>query len=300
LSLAPLAATIEAMEQKTAAREYSYRKKERFQVPLGVGLAALTLGLLLPPPQLRRGRKALVRGAAAALFLLAAANGRAESKLADELLLRPTRLTADGLREYAEGNHPKALEAFQHAAQTRPHDPRARFNLAGALYKNGKFDEAGALFDALGGEARSPLAAAARYNMGNARFEKQDYAGAVQAYKDALRLRPGDADAQHNLELALRALQEQQQQQQRQNSQPDQKPSPPPEGQQKQQQAPDGRRPERAKNPQDEERERFEKETGMPRERAMQLLDALQQNEKAEQRKLRAARPKDAKRVKDW
>ena len=29
------------MEQKSLAREYAYRRKERFQVPLAVGLAAL-------------------------------------------------------------------------------------------------------------------------------------------------------------------------------------------------------------------------------------------------------------------
>ncbi len=38
----------------------------------------------------------------------------------------------------------------------------------------------------------------------------------------------------------------------------------------------------------------------MPKERAMQLLDALQQNEKAEQRKLQAERRKQAKGGKDW
>jgi hypothetical protein len=38
----------------------------------------------------------------------------------------------------------------------------------------------------------------------------------------------------------------------------------------------------------------------MPKERAMQLLDALQQNEKDEQRKLQAARRKKVTGGKDW
>ena len=38
----------------------------------------------------------------------------------------------------------------------------------------------------------SRLAAPARYNLGNTLFQKQDYKGAVQAYRDALRLAPGD------------------------------------------------------------------------------------------------------------
>jgi Ca-activated chloride channel homolog len=47
-SLGGLAAAIEGMEQRSLAREYSYRKKERFQVPLAIGLFALAMGLTLP------------------------------------------------------------------------------------------------------------------------------------------------------------------------------------------------------------------------------------------------------------
>ena len=48
-----IAAAVEGMEQRTLAQEYSYRRKERFQWPLGVGLVAFGLGLLLPPPVAR-------------------------------------------------------------------------------------------------------------------------------------------------------------------------------------------------------------------------------------------------------
>jgi Ca-activated chloride channel family protein len=303
LSLAPLAAAIEGMEQRAVAKEYSYRKKERYQAPLALGLAAFTLALLLPPPRLGRRRAALVRRAAAAgvVLLLGPAGARADSQVAGELLLRPTRLTAEGRKEYEGGNHPKALEAFERAAQARPGDARARFNLADALYKNGRFDEAEAHYKALAGDAGSPLAAAAHYNLGNSLFEKKDYAGAVGAYRGALRLRPGDADTQRNLELALRALREQQKQQQDQQQQ--QQPQDPnsQQGPPKPQPNPSGRPPDRPSSPEQQERERYEKETGMPKERAMQLLEALQQNEKAEQKKQRAAaRQKDAPKGKDW
>ena len=53
-SLAGLAAALEGMEQKALAREFSYRRKERFQIPLAIGLGLLSLGLLLPLPALRR------------------------------------------------------------------------------------------------------------------------------------------------------------------------------------------------------------------------------------------------------
>ena len=327
-SLGRVAAAIESMERRSLAREYVYRKKERFQIPLAVGLAALTLGLLLPPPRLRRtltGQAAKAAMLPAALAMLAA-SAPAQAGVADELLLRPRRLTASGLDGYARGNQPQALQAFEQAAAARPDDPKARFNVAGALYKNGKLDEAASLYRALGEDPRSPLAPSSRFNLGNALFGKKDFAGAARAYRDALRLRPGDDDARHNLEMALRALEKQQQQQQQQQQDKDKQQQEKQAGQNPKDQAPKeqqsgknredpksneqprqdagqgsaGREPERPKTEAEREQERFEKETGMPKERAMQLLDALQQNEKSEQRRLLAERARPARKGKDW
>ena len=311
LSLSALGATLEGMEQKTLAREYSYRKKERFQVPLAVALACFTMALLLPPLDRRRAQGASRAAAAGlALALLSPSMARADSfRVTDELLLRPTRLTAEGRRQYKEGNAPGALEAFTKAQAARPGDARAQFNLADAFYKSGKYDEAQQRYEPLARDARSPLAAPARYNLGNTFFQKQDYAGAVRAYRDALRLTPGDADTRHNLELALRAQQQQKQQQQKQQDQKnkdqqkqqqDQKQNQQQDQKKQDQKQAGGQRPERPKSEEEKERERFEKETGMPKERAMQLLDALQQNEKAQQKKLQAARQKPARHGKDW
>jgi tetratricopeptide (TPR) repeat protein len=306
-SLSGLAAAIEGMEQKALAREYSYRRKERFQVPLAAGLASVALALLLPPPPLRRRARSAsgATGRLAATLLLALLIGspvRAQApsgpaspapargvagtaprsgSVLDELLLRPRRATEEGRAEYARGSHPQALSAFERAAAARPLDPAVRFNVADGLYKNGRYDEAAALYKALGSDASSPVAAPARYNLGNTLFQKQDYKGAVQAYRDALRLAPGADDARRNLELALRALREQEEQQKRQQQQQQQDQKPPQSAQEKADQ-------------------RFRQETGMPRERAMQLLDALQQNEKAEQRKLLAQKRAQRRKGKDW
>ena len=69
-SLSGLAAALEGMEQKSLAREFSYRRKERFQVPLAIGLACLALGLLLPLPPLRRKTASAALAAAAAVARL--------------------------------------------------------------------------------------------------------------------------------------------------------------------------------------------------------------------------------------
>ena len=344
-SLSGLAAALEGMEQKSLAREFSYRRKERFQVPLAIGLGSLGLGLLLPLPPL--GRKSTTaklplskaaRAAGIALLLLsAAAPAPAQTKsptppgpapapqgegparrgtLVDEVLLRPRRATEQGRGEYARGSHPQALEAFERAATARPQDPSVRFNVADGLYKNGRYDEAATLFKALGADAASPLAGAARYNLGNSLFQKQDYKGAVEAYREALRALRGDLDTRRNLELALRKLQQQEEQKKRDQQQKDDQkqdqdkqeqkqdqqgkdqkdqkgePKPNPNAQQGQQQ-----RPQTSEEKADQ---RFRQEAGMPKERAMQLLDALQQNEKAEQQKALALKRAQRKKGKDW
>jgi Ca-activated chloride channel homolog len=324
-SLGGLAAAIEGMEQKTLAREFSYRRKERFQVPLAVGLVALALGLLLPLSVPARAAVS-TKAAAVVLALVVASPASAQTpapspssrtgQVVDELLLRPKRNTEAGRQEYARGNHPQALSAFEGAAAARPQDPRTRFNVADGLYKNGKFDEAAALFRSLGEDPQSPLAGPSRFNLGNALYQKQDYKGAIRSYRDALRVRPDDVDARRNMELALRALREQEEKKKRQpqDQKQDQKPDPKQQAgqdqkqdqkrEQKQEQKADsnqqGQQQDRPKSAEQKAEERFRQETGMPRERAMQLLEALQQNEKSEQKKVLAAQRAKKKGTKDW
>jgi hypothetical protein len=233
----------------------------------------------------------------------------------DEVLLRPRRATEQGRGEYARGSHPQALEAFERAATARPQDPSVRFNVADGLYKNGRYDEAATLFKALGADAASPLAGAARYNLGNSLFQKQDYKGAVQAYRETLRALPGDADTRRNLELALRKLKEQEEQKKRDQEQ-QQKDDPQKKDQDKQDQQGQDQKDQkdqksepkpsqqgqnqRPQTPEEKADQRFRQEAGMPKERAMQLLDALQQNEKAEQQKALALKRAQRKKGKDW
>lgn len=348
-SLSRLAAAIEGLERKTLAQEWSYRRKERFQVPLAIGLACLVAALLLPPPPLRRRLAVPPSSARAAVVvaavLLASAQARGQAQLAtppsaapaaerrgtvlDEILLRPRRATREGRSEYERGNHPQALQAFDRASGARPQDPVVRFNAADGLYKNGRYDEAAALFRALGSDPASPVAAAARFNLGNSLYQKKDYKGAIQAYRDALRAKPGDEDTRRNLELALRAQQEEQEQQKRQQQKQDekdqkdqkndpkqdpkndqqkeqkkdqqQKDEPKQQGQKdQQQQQQQQKQQQQPQTPQEQADQRFRQETGMPRERAMQLLDALQQNEKAEQRKLLESKRAQRRKGKDW
>lgn len=297
-----IAAAVRGMEQKSLAQEYAYRPKERYQWPLGFAVFAFAAALLLPPPGRRRpGPIAVV------LAVVLSPMPAGASDVLGEITLAPQRHTRAGRQAWKQGDYPKALERFGAAAQLRQEDERALYNLADALVAAGQVDEALPLLQVLGNNPASPLAAAARYNLGNALFLKQDFAGAVDAYRRALELVPGDEDARRNLELALRRLQQQQQQLQRQREQQghqsqsqqrqqEEKPSQPPQSSPGADQSPR----QRPQTPEEREQQRFEHAVGMPKERAMQLLDALQQNEKAEQKRVLAQRREGRREGRDW
>lgn len=130
--------------------------------------------------------------------------------------------TDDGAKAYAAGDYAKAVTSFEKALAERPDDARRLANLGSALYKAGKYAEAEQRFSqARQHAANDALRAKAAYDQGNARFKQENFDGARDAYDDALRLAPEDADAKANRALAERALQ--QREQAKQNKNDDQK-----------------------------------------------------------------------------
>jgi Ca-activated chloride channel family protein len=309
-----LAFAIESMEQKLVAREYSYKRKERFQIPLAFSFICFTLALILPLPTLskrRSGRTAIHTKGAMLIGLILSIVGPiqvGEAQVLNEILLRPHRFTSLGQEQFKVGNHKEALRTFESAARMRPNDPVSQFNLANAFYKNERFEEAEKLYQGLEEDARSPLAVATRFNLGNTFFKKQDYASAIRAYRSALHLAPNDQEIKKNMELALRAIEKQKKDQEQNKGQKE--PDASKESSQKKQSTPNqgqGQKDnasQKASPPKSEaqkEQERFQKEAGLSREQAMRLLDALQQNEKEEQRRLLEANQTGRqRRRKDW
>ena len=123
-------------------------------------------------------------------------------------LYNPRERTAQAIGSYQAGDAEGAMAAADTALRLAEDDPLSRFN-AGTTHLAGKDDKkAVELLDraaaALEKEGAEPgLAAAAAYNLGNARLAAGDAAGAVAAYKRALRQLPSHQNAKHNLELAL-------------------------------------------------------------------------------------------------
>jgi Ca-activated chloride channel family protein len=293
-SLSTIATAVEAMENRQAASEFSFRKKERFQIPLGLSLLSFLTAFFGPVLSEWVRRRRGIAAVAASLALLASP---LQADIKDEILARPSRETNRGLKAYEGGDMAQSLAAFESARKARPDSPTTRFNEAVAQAKSGKGPEAIETFTALSRD-KNDLGFESHYNLGNALLEAKQLPGAVAAYRDALRLRPDDLRARRNLEIALRKLDQQKKEQEKEDKNQDDKKQEK-DSSQKQPAPPDGQKPP-PKTEKQREEERFQKETGMSKDRAMQLLKALEQNEKTEQkRKLEAERAKRRK-GKDW
>jgi len=140
-----------------------------------------------------------------------------------------SRAMKTGNEAYQHGDYSAAQIAFQEATFQKPQNPVAHYNLGTGLYKMGRFSEAAQAFrEALtrhGGETERTLNLAhIYYNLGNAQFKTGDLRRAIEAYRHSLRLNPQDADAQHNLALALRLVQQQEDLAQQQRADKNEKP----------------------------------------------------------------------------
>jgi tetratricopeptide (TPR) repeat protein len=116
----------------------------------------------------------------------------------------PRPLSArSGADAYQAGDYAAAEEGFRdQAADSKKAGPS--YNLGNALYRQERFDEAARAYqEALQKNSRLEDA---WYNLGNAFFRQDRFKDAIRAYQGALALVPDDRDAQHNLELAKRAL----------------------------------------------------------------------------------------------
>src|SRR3954452_8287571 len=118
--------------------------------------------------------------------------------------------TARGVKQFAAKKYAEAQQSFATATSIAPSPARA-FNLgtsqiAAGNREGGSSTIAKALADPL-------LRADALFNRGNSALAANAFDYAIRDYTDTLRLRPSDADAKRNLEIALRRKQAMQKQQ---------------------------------------------------------------------------------------
>lgn len=118
-----------------------------------------------------------------------------------------------GNRQFKKGNWQNAEIEYRKAQVKDSSSFAANYNLAGALYREGNFDEAGKSLGRL--KDAAPVSANSAdyyYNLGNIAVQKKDWKAAVDAYKRSLLQNPDDLDAKENYAYAKQMLKNEEQQ----------------------------------------------------------------------------------------
>ncbi len=92
---------------------------------------------------------------------------------------------------------------YRKALNKKPNDLKWDFNLADAMYKQQRFEESAEKFDGLGEKMETPEDKAKAYhNLGNSQLMQQKLDKSIESYKKALRQNPSDMETKYNLAFA--------------------------------------------------------------------------------------------------
>ena len=103
--------------------------------------------------------------------------------------------TAYENKEYGE-----ALKYYESAQKNAPESIDLSDEMAQSAYKAREFKKAQEIYQQNSQKKELNIEKADNFhNLGNARMKSKDYQGAIESYKDALRLNPNDEQTRYNL-----------------------------------------------------------------------------------------------------
>ena len=228
------------------------------------------------------------------LLLAGTAHGLAQEKTDRDYLRSGNKLYNDSLFIKAEVDYRKALEI-------NPKSTDAMFNLANALLMQQKGKEAMEQYQSVSKiEKDKDKLAQIYHNMGVILQSSKQYPQCIEAYKESLRNNPKDDETRYNLALAQKLLKDQQQDQQNQDQQEQQQKQQKKE-EEKQEQNQDQQEQEQKEQQQNQQQQQQQNKSEMSKENAQQLLNAIMQDEKNVQDKVKKQLQIRGKKLeKDW
>ena len=203
---------------------------------------------------------------------------------------------------------------YRKALNKKPTDLKWDYNLADAMYKQQRFEEAAEKFDELGEKLEAPEEKARAYhNLGNSQLMQEKLDESIESYKKALRQNPGDLETKYNLAYAqmLKDKKEKQDKQDKKDQDKDKdkddqknKDNQDQQNKDKQDQQ-DKKNQDQNKNQQnkDQQQQQQPQQNKISKQDAEQLLQALQNDEREIQDKVKKAKAAKAKRTrveKEW
>ena len=229
------------------------------------------------------------------LLVASAVQVFAQQKTDRDYLRSGNKLYNDSLFIKAEVDYRKALEI-------NPKSTDAMFNLANALLMQQKAKEAMEQYESVSKIEKDKNKLAQIYhNMGVMLQSAKQLPQCIEAYKESLRNNPKDDETRYNLALAQKQLKDQQQNQQNQDQQQQQ--------QQQQQQKQEEEKQDQNKDQQEQDQkdqqqnqqQQQQNKNEMSKENAQQLLNAVMQDEKNVQDKVKKQIQIQGKKLeKDW
>ncbi len=220
-------------------------------------------------------------------------------------------LINDGVNQYVSGKYNDAEINFRKSLDKGEHDFIGNFNLGDAYFKQEKYEDAVRSYQNALAKANNNFEKSKSYfNIGNSFLKSNKLKESIEAYKNSLKLNPNDEDAKYNLSYALKLLSEQQNQNKNDQNKNDQKNDEKKDDQQKKnddQQNKDKK--ENQNNQQNQQNQQDKKDQQQPnqpqkqqfsKKEAEAMLDAIKNNEKDLQKKLRKKAGVRVKTEKDW
>ena len=213
----------------------------------------------------------------------------AQQKTDRDYLRSGNKLYNDSLFIKAEVDYRKALDI-------NPKSTDAMFNLGNALLMQQKVKEAMEQYESVSKvEKDKSKLAEISHNMGVILQSAKQYPQCIEAYKESLRNNPKDDETRYNLALAQKMLKDQQQNQQNQDQQQQQQE----QKEDKQEQNQDQQEQDQKNQQQQQQQQQNKNE--MSKENAQQLLNAVMQDEKNVQEKVKKQIQIQGKKLdKDW
>ncbi|MDF0714982.1 tetratricopeptide repeat protein [Muricauda sp. 334s03] len=145
------------------------------------------------------------------------------NKEAEKALQTSTNITYEANDKLTSNDFVTAEADYRRAISKSNKNAAARFNLGNAYYNRESFGEAFGRFKEAGDATEDKGEKhKAFHNMGNVFMKQKDYKQAVEAYKQALRKNPNDDETRYNLALAKKMLEKQQDEQKNDQNQDNQ------------------------------------------------------------------------------
>jgi Ca-activated chloride channel family protein len=208
----------------------------------------------------------------------------------------------DGNTKYKDGKFAESEVSYRKAISKSTVPTDAGFNLGDALYKQNKFEEAGKEFlDNSQVTTENRKKSNSFYNLGNSMLNNKKIQESIEAYKNSLKLNPDNVEAKYNLAYAQDLLRTQQNQKD-QNKENDKDKKKENQNKDQKQNQDKNQNNNNQNQKQDQQKQQQQNQKSISKEDAQRLLDAIANDEKNVQEKVKLAKATQAKvrTLKNW